>query len=251
MASYSAARFAADALRLVGEIQARGNLPLLVGGTMLYFKALRQGLHTMPEADAGVRADIDRRAAAQGWPTLHAELARVDPATAARLAPADAQRIQRALEVFQLSGKPLSDWHAPQRAAPAPAAAHWPMVSLEPASRAWLHGRIAARFQAMLDAGFLAEVQTLRNRGDLQPNLPAMRCVGYRQAWQALDEGRSSGFDAEAIAATRQLAKRQLTWLRSISSRQVVACDASDALAQALAALQACAQAHRAPAQTG
>ena len=125
------------------------------------------------------------------------------------------------------------------------------MVSLEPASRAWLHGRIAARFQAMLDAGFLAEVQALRNRGDLQPGLPAMRCVGYRQAWQALAEGRSSGFEAEAIAATRQLAKRQLTWLRSISSRQVVACDASDALAQALVALHACAQAHRAPARMG
>ena len=253
--SYSAARFAADALRLVGEIQARGNLPLLVGGTMLYFKALRDGLHTMPEADAGVRADIDRRAATQGWPTLHAELARVDPATAARLAPADAQRIQRALEVFALSGKTLSDWHAPHNAASAPAAAHWPMVSLEPTSRAWLHGRIAERFQAMQGAGFLAEVQALRSRGDLQPGLPAMRCVGYRQAWQWFDEGsaesRSSDFEAEAIAATRQLAKRQLTWLRSISSRQVVACDASDALAQALVALHACAQAHRAPARMG
>ena len=253
--SYSAARFAADALRLVGEIQARGHLPLLVGGTMLYFKALREGLHPMPEADAGVRADIDRRAATQGWPTLHAELARVDPATAARLAPADAQRIQRALEVFELSGKPLSDWHAPRGAASTPAAAHWPMVSLEPTSRAWLHGHIAERFQAMLDAGFLAEVLALRNRGDLQPGLPAMRCVGYRQAWQWFEEGsekgRCSGFEAEAIAATRQLAKRQLTWLRSIPSRQVVACDASDALAQAVAALQACAQAHRVPARTG
>ena len=253
--SYSAARFAADALRLVGQIQARGNLPLLVGGTMLYFKALREGLHPMPEADAGVRADIDRRAAKQGWPALHAELARVDPATAARLAPADAQRVQRALEVFQLSGKPLSDWHTPRGDAPAPAAAHWPMVSLEPTSRAWLHGRIAQRFQSMVDAGFLAEVQALRRRGDLQPGLAAMRCVGYRQAWQWLDEGsaagRSSGFEAEAIAATRQLAKRQLTWLRSMPSRQVVACDASDALAQAVAALHACAQAHRVPAQTG
>ena len=255
--SYSAARFAADALRLVGQIQDRGNLPLLVGGTMLYFKALRVGLHPMPEADAGVRADIDRRAFQHGWPALHAELTRVDPVTAARLAPADGQRIQRALEVFQISGKPLSEWHASRAAAAAPAAARWPMVSLEPMSRAWLHGRIAERFYAMLDAGFLAEVQALRGRGDLNPGLPAMRCVGYRQAWQALEEGRekragsSSGFDAEAIAATRQLAKRQLTWLRSIPSRQVVACDASDALAQALAALHACAQAHRAPAHPG
>ena len=252
--SYSAARFAADALRLAGQIQARGHLPLLVGGTMLYFKALREGLHPMPGADASVRADIDCRAAQQGWPALHAELARVDPATAARLAPADAQRIQRALEVFQLSGKALSDWHAPQNAASAPAAAHWPLVSLEPTSRAWLHERIAQRFRAMLAAGFLNEVQALRKRGDLHPSMPAMRCVGYRQAWQALEEGREGchgAFDAEAIAATRQLAKRQLTWLRSISARQVVVCDASDALAQALAALQTCAQAHRAATQTG
>ena len=129
------------------------------------------------------------------------------------------------------------------------------MVSLEPTSRAWLHGRIAERFQSMLDDGFLSEVQTLRNRGDLHPGLAAMRCVGYRQAWQWFEagskEGRSNGFDAEAIAATRQLAKRQLTWLRSIPSRQVVACDASDALAQAMAALHACAQAHRVPGRTG
>ena len=251
--SYSAARFATDALRLAGQIQARGNLPLLVGGTMLYFKALRVGLHTMPEADAGVRAGIGRRAAEHGWPALHAELARVDPVTAARLAPADAQRIQRALEVFELSGKPLSEWHAPQAAAPASAAANWPMVSLEPTSRAWLHGRIAQRFEAMLDAGFVAEVQALRSRGDLHPGLPALRCVGYRQAWQALEAGQADrgAFAAEAIAATRQLAKRQLTWLRSISSRQVVVCDASDALAQALTALHRCAQAHRAPVQKG
>ena len=250
LSSYSAARFAEDALRLVDQIQARGNLALLVGGTMLYFKALRVGLHPMPEADAGVRAAIDRRATQHGWPALHAELARVDPATAARLAPADAQRIQRALEVFELSGKPLSDWHAARGADAAPAAAEWPMVSLEPTSRAWLHERIAQRFQAMLAGGFLTEVQALRSRGDLHPGLPAMRCVGYRQAWQALDEGRISGCAAEAIAATRQLAKRQLTWLRSISSRQVVACDASDAMPQALAALHACATAHRTHALT-
>ena len=242
--SYSAARFAADALRLVAEIQARGRLPLLVGGTMLYFKALREGLHTMPTADASVRADIDRRAAVQGWPALHKELARVDPSTAARLAPADAQRIQRALEVWQVSGRSLSDWHRPADPLPTPAAANWPLVSLEPVSRSWLHERIAQRFAAMLDAGFVAEVQALRRRGDLHPGLPAMRCVGYRQAWLALEQGRSAGFEAEAIAATRQLAKRQLTWLRSIPSRRVVACDDSDALEQAVRTLIVCAQAH-------
>ena len=260
--SYSAARFAADALRLVTEIQARGRLPLLVGGTMLYFKALREGLHTMPAADASVRADINRRAAAQGWPALHQELARVDPSTAARLAPADAQRIQRALEVWQVSGRPLSDWHRPAdltadatagrtagttsgtTAGGSAAAASWPLVSLEPASRSWLHERIAQRFAAMLNAGFVAEVLALRSRGDLHAGLPAMRCVGYRQAWQALEQGRDSGFEAEAIAATRQLAKRQLTWLRSISSRRVVACDDSSALDRAVQVLRECAQAH-------
>ena len=252
--SYSAARFAAEAQRLVAEVRARGRLPLLVGGTMLYFKALREGLHAMPEANAGVRAEIDRRAAAQGWPALHAELARVDPATAARLAPADAQRIQRALEVWQVSGRTLSDWHRPTEVAADAradatgvanaAAASWPLISLEPASRSWLHERIAQRFAAMLDAGFVAEVQALRRRGDLHPGLPAMRCVGYRQVWQALEQGRSDGFEAEAIAATRQLAKRQLTWLRSISSRQVVACDKSGALELAVQTLRACAQAH-------
>ena len=252
--SYSAARFAADSQRLAAEIRARGRLPLLVGGTMLYFKALRDGLHTMPEADAAVRADIDRRAATDGWPALHKELARVDPATAARLAPADAQRIQRALEVWQVSGKPLSEWHRDTPAAAtaaATAAAAWPMVSLEPASRGWLHERIAQRFGAMLDAGFLAEVQALRQRGDLHLGLPAMRCVGYRQAWLALEQGRSHGFEAEAIAATRQLAKRQLTWLRSISSRQVIACDGGRALEDAVQTLRACAQAHRTPTPTG
>ena len=243
---YSAARFAADATRLVGEIRARGRLPLLVGGTMLYFKALREGLHAMPGADAALRADIDRRAAAQGWPALHAELARVDPATASRLAPADGQRIQRALEVWQLSGRPLSDWHRAAQARPVPSAAAWPLVSLEPQSRAWLHERIAQRFSAMVQAGLLAEVQALRQRGDLDAGLPAMRCVGYRQAWQALDQleaRRGHPADAghawieQAVAATRQLAKRQLTWLRSISSRHVVPCDAARAQELAVDAL--------------
>ena len=232
--AYSAARFVAEATRLVAQIRARGRLPLLVGGTMLYFKALRDGLHAMPGADPALRTSIDQRAAAQGWPALHAELARVDPVTAARLAPNDAQRIQRALEVWQLRGRALSDWHRDETASARPAAADWPLVSLEPASRAWLHARIAQRFGSMLQDGLLAEVQALRARADLHPGLPAMRCVGYRQAWAALEQGQAEGWQDAAIAATRQLAKRQLTWLRSISSRHVIACDEADAPARAL-----------------
>jgi tRNA dimethylallyltransferase len=238
--AYSAARFVADATELAGQVRARGRLPLLVGGTMLYFKALREGLHTMPGADAAVRAEIDRRAALLGWPALHAELARVDPATAGRLAPGDAQRIQRALEVWQLSGRPLSAWHR-EGTADAPPQGSWPLVALEPQSRAWLHERIAARFDTMLAAGFVDEVRALRARGDLAPELPSMRAVGYRQAWQALDAAEASGEPLAAgalretgIAATRQLAKRQLTWLRAIPDRHVVACDAADAPSRAL-----------------
>ena len=235
--AYSAARFVADAERLVSEIHDRGRLALLVGGTMLYFKALRQGLHAMPAADAAVRADINRRAAQLGWPALHTELARVDPAAAARLAPADAQRIQRALEVWQVSGRPLSAWqggvdHPGQR----PAAA-WPLVSLEPTERGWLHGRIAQRLRAMLDAGLLDEVRSLRARDDLHLGLPAMRCVGYRQAWLALEQGSTDRLEDDIRAATRQLAKRQLTWLRSISGRQVIPCDQDGAQQVALRAL--------------
>jgi tRNA dimethylallyltransferase len=227
---YSAARFADDAQRLAAEIRARGRLPLLVGGTMLYVKALRDGLHPMPPADAAVRAALDAEAAALGWPALHAELARVDPATAARLAPLDAQRIQRALEVFRVSGRPLSHWHADARPAPADADAAWPVVALEPAARAWLHARIAQRLDQMFAAGFVDEVRRLRERGDLDPTLPSMRCVGYRQVWQGLEDGRlergeMAAVREESIIATRQLAKHQLTWLRSISSRQVHACD--------------------------
>ena len=236
--AYSAARFVAEATRLVAQIRARGRLPLLVGGTMLYFKALRDGLHAMPGADPALRTSIDQRAAAQGWPALHAELARVDPVTAARLAPNDAQRIQRALEVWQLSGRALSDWHRDDTASARPAAADWPLLSLEPASRAWLHARIAQRFGSMLQDGLLAEVQALRARADLHPGLPAMRCVGYRQAWAALEQGQAEGWQDAAIAATRQLAKRQLTWLRSISSRHVIACDEADASARALQLLR-------------
>lgn len=233
---YSAARFVADARRLIGEITARGRLPLLVGGTMLYFKALRDGLDTMPESDPAIRAALDAEAAARGWPALHAELARVDPATAARLQPGDAQRIQRALEVWRISGRPLSAWHGGGSGGIA-----LPLVSLEPASRAWLHTRIAERFDAMLGAGFVDEVQRLRARGDLAPTLPSMRCVGYRQAWAALDAGSLDGLRETGIAATRQLAKRQLTWLRAMPGRQVVEADAPHALPLALSALESAA----------
>jgi tRNA dimethylallyltransferase len=244
---YSAARFVADATRLVADIRQRGKLPLLVGGTMLYFKALRDGLDPMPAADAGVRADIDRQAAARGWPALHAELACVDPVTAARLAPGDAQRIQRALEVWRLSGQPLSQWQLrsqrPGAATAALPAQAWPMVSLEPVDRAWLHQRIGQRFDAMLDAGLADEVRALRARGDLHADLPAMRCVGYRQIWQALEGLRAAGDELvqprdAGLAATRQLAKRQLTWLRALPQRTVVPCDAEDALQQGLLALR-------------
>jgi tRNA dimethylallyltransferase len=177
----------------------------------------------MPAADPALRARIDARAAVEGWPALHAELAKVDPPTAARLAPNDAQRIQRGLEVWLATGRPLSAFHA--RATSASEASHWPMVSLEPQSRAWLHARIAMRFQTMLDAGFVDEVRRLRKRPALRPEMPSMRCVGYRQAWAALDAGRLDGLREAGIAATRQLAKRQLTWLRSMDVATRIACD--------------------------
>ncbi len=238
--AYSAARFVADARRLIDDIHARGRLPLLVGGTMLYYKALREGLDEMPPADPGVRAALDQEAADRGWPALHAELARVDPVTAARLPPADAQRVQRALEVWRVSGRPLSDWQrGPGADAAASAwAASLPMLSLEPASRAWLHARIAERYDAMLSAGFIDEVRALRARGDLHAELPAMRCVGYRQAWAALQRGdtfvHGIGLRDAAIASTRQLAKRQLTWLRSTSVQARVACDQAGASERAI-----------------
>ncbi|WP_041675571.1 tRNA (adenosine(37)-N6)-dimethylallyltransferase MiaA [Ramlibacter tataouinensis] len=242
--AYSAAEFAADARRLVGEIQARGRIPLLVGGTMLYFKALFEGLSSMPAADAEVRAAIDAQARDQGWPALHAELARVDPAAAARLAPQDAQRIQRALEVWRVSGVPLSVHHAAagRDAAPPAWAAGCELFSLEPRDRGWLHERIALRFSQMLEQGLVDEVEGLRGRGDLSPQLPSMRCVGYRQAWEWLDAQAAGHAPPLAwlrdrgIFATRQLAKRQLTWLRGMARRRVIECDAPDAPARLLAA---------------
>lgn len=231
--AYSAAEFAADARRLVGEIRGRGKRVVLAGGTMLYFKALFEGLAEMPAADPELRAEIEREAAHAGWPALHAQLAKVDPRTAARLAPNDAQRIQRALEVHRLTGQPLSEVH--QAATREPALQPDLFLSLEPTDRAWLHERIEQRFDAMLAAGFLDEVRALRARGDLHADLPSMRCVGYRQAWEALDgQWPLSSVRERGIAATRQLAKRQLTWLRSLAQRQVIACDAPDAQAQVL-----------------
>ena len=217
---YSAARFAGDATRLIAEINQRGRVALLVGGTMLYLKALLQGLDTLPEADPRVRAAIDARATELGWPVLHAELARVDPDTAARLAPHDAQRIQRALEVWQVSGQALSQLQGQRPQAGLPV----PLIALEPTERGWLHARIAERFDQMLQHGLLDEVRALRARGNLHAALPSMRCVGYRQAWQALDSGALAGLRERGIAATRQLAKRQLTWQRAMA-RHSVACD--------------------------
>ena len=233
--AYSAAEFAGDALRAVRDIRARGRRVVLAGGTMLYFKALFEGLAEMPAADAQVRAAIEREAAQAGWPALHAQLAAVDAATAARLAPNDAQRIQRALEVYRLTGAPISQAH--RAATRSPGLRPDLFLSLEPTDRGWLHERIARRFDAMLAAGFLDEVRALRARGDLHAELPSMRCVGYRQAWEALaGEQPLDSVRERGIAATRQLAKRQLTWLRGLPQRQVIACDAPDAEAQVLQA---------------
>ncbi|MFI8618359.1 tRNA (adenosine(37)-N6)-dimethylallyltransferase MiaA [Acidovorax sp. NPDC077693] len=241
--AYSAAEFVQDATRLMADIRTRGALPLLVGGTMLYFKALFDGIDDMPAADPAVRARIEAQAAELGWPALHAELAVIDPVTAARLAPGDSQRIQRALEVWHVSGQPLSSFHTTKKGAgsalPAGGSA---LFSLEPDDRAWLHGRIAQRFDAMLTGGLVEEVQALRARGDLHPDLPSMRCVGYRQVWDELDfqAARTPGAPGtppnlahlreRGIAATRQLAKRQITWLRSMPHRQAIACDTPDAV---------------------
>jgi len=231
--AYSAAQFVADARRLIDDIRRRGAQPLIVGGTMLYLKALQSGLSALPPADAELRAQLDADAARLGWPALHARLADVDALTAARLAPNDAQRIQRALEVWLLSGRPLSAHFTPSEHPEQTLPLR--ILSLEPLDRSALHARIANRFDAMLAAGFLDEVRALRQRGDLSPALPSIRAVGYRQAWSHLDGLTSAAeFREQAIAATRQLAKRQLTWLRSMPQREVFDCLAplSDILAR-------------------
>ncbi|MEE2729814.1 MAG: tRNA (adenosine(37)-N6)-dimethylallyltransferase MiaA [Pseudomonadota bacterium] len=222
--SYSAADFRTDALREMAEISAQGRIPLLVGGTMLYFKVLLEGIAELPPADAAVRQQLLAQAAQQGWPALHAELARVDPEAAARLNPNDAQRLQRALEVFRSTGVPLSEWHRRQQAGGdggwGGAAAAFPYRAINlavcPADRKVLHQRIAERFHQMLNEGFYDEVKSLYERGDLSPDMPSMRAVGYRQAWDCLDGKLSYAEMVErGIIATRQLAKRQITWLRS------------------------------------
>jgi tRNA dimethylallyltransferase len=240
--AYSAAEFAHDALACVADIRSRGKMPILVGGTMLYFKALMEGLNDMPAANAEVRAGIQAEAENLGWPAMHALLRQVDPLTAARLAPADSQRISRALEVFRISGKALSSFHQLNVAPAEPAnsnALHWanaPLLSLEPTDRSWLHKRIEQRFDDMLSNGFLDEVKVLRARGDLTPDLPAMRCVGYRQAWEALDGTLPmSELRDRGVFATRQLAKRQITWLRSLPQRTVFEAECENVLKQALA----------------
>ncbi len=212
--SYSAGRFREDALRVIAEILARKKTPLLVGGTMLYYRALAEGLDALPPANPAMRRQIDAEAAQKGWPALHAELAQVDPASAARLKPGDAQRVQRALEVFRATGKPLSAFQGKAKAE-LPFALK--AFSLVPADRAELHRRIAERFDAMLQAGLVDELKGLRAKFDLKPDLPSMRCVGYRQAWEFLEGGADAARLRESgISATRQLAKRQLTWLRSL-----------------------------------
>lgn len=235
--AYSAMQFRTDAQRLIGEIQARGNLPLLVGGTMLYFKVLRDGLDALPPADPAVRAQLDAEAAADGVPAQHARLALLDPVTAARLKPNDSQRIQRALEVIALSGQTMSSLLtglAPGAAVDNAPAYQLLPLALEPSQRSVLHERIAQRFDLMLAGGaFLEEVKTLRARGDLHPGLPSIRCVGYRQAWEYLDgEIDYATFREKSIIATRQLGKRQLTWLRAMDERIVFDCLASDAAEQ-------------------
>ena len=231
---YSAADFVRDARAAITAVRARGKLPLLVGGTMLYAKALRDGLSALPAADSAIRAAIDADAQRLGWPALHARLAALDPETAARLAPNDAQRIQRALEVIEVSGQPMSALLAQ----PAPDRPRLDVVALIPADRAQLHRRLEQRFDAMLACGFIDEVRALKQRGDLTPDLPSMRCVGYRQAWAYLDgHGSHAEFRAAAIAATRQLAKRQLTWLRSLAADFSIEAGSGDALQRLLTRL--------------
>jgi tRNA dimethylallyltransferase len=236
-AAYSAAAFVTDTRRLIGEVHARGARALLVGGTMLYFKALFDGMDALPAADPAVRLALDDEARAIGWPAMHTRLAAVDPATAARLSPHDAQRIQRALEVWQVSGQPLSGFHTGRFDRATTDRPEFPLLSLEPTDRAWLHARIAQRFEAMLaDGRLVEEVQRLRARGDLHPGLPSMRCVGYRQTWEMLDGLWPAAQLAEkGTAATRQLAKRQITWLRGMAQREVIACDAGDPVSAVLA----------------
>jgi tRNA dimethylallyltransferase len=229
---YSAGRFREDAIRAVRDIFARGRAPVLVGGSMLYYRALAAGLDALPPADAETRAALDAEAARKGWPALHAELARVDPQSAARIAPRDAQRIQRALEVWKLKGRPLSSMHSRR---PGPPPFRLEAFALVPADRAGLHRRIVARFDAMLEAGLVEELEELRRGYALRADLPSMRAVGYRQVWEFLEGACDRAAMRErAIAATRQLAKRQLTWLRSLPGIERLGEDPAGRLERAL-----------------
>ena len=235
--AYSAAAFRHDALRLMADITARGKIPLLVGGTMLYFKALREGLSVLPQANPNIRAALDNEIAQHGIQHLHRQLALVDVATAARLAPNDTQRIQRALEIYRITGQPMSSQIGQQKIVDLPYRII--SIALVPSERAQLHARIATRFKSMMAHGLLDELRALREKYPLQPNMTSMRCVGYRQAWQYLDgEINEAELLEKGIVATRQLAKRQLTWLRSTQIDIEQDCLASDLHEQISASLQ-------------
>lgn len=239
---YSAAKFALDAKQWLKEIRARNNIPLIVGGTMLYWRALAHGLSNMPAASPEIRAEIESRAVKLGWPAIHEELAQVDPETAARLEKNDTQRVQRALEIYLQSGKPMSEWLQEQpkdsgrggegggagggengESEDRNALVNLRLISIEPSDRSVLHERIAKRFEVMMAEGFLDEMKALRHNSRLHPDLPSMRAVGYRQAWDHLDGNITfQEFQDQAIAATRQLAKRQLTWLRGMQTKEMI-----------------------------
>ncbi|QNH06075.1 tRNA (adenosine(37)-N6)-dimethylallyltransferase MiaA [Pseudomonas sp. B11D7D] len=245
--SYSAAEFRADALAAMAESAARGRIPLLVGGTMLYYKALLEGLADMPSADPVIRAELEARAAAEGWEVLHRELAAVDPESAARIHPNDPQRLTRALEVYRASGLSMTE-HRRRQAAGNPdtgTSGAWQLpytvaqLAIAPAQRQVLHDRIAQRFRAMLEQGFVEEVEALRRRSDLHAGLPSIRAVGYRQVWEYLDGELSRDEMVErGIIATRQLAKRQFTWLRGWDGLQWLDSLACDNLSRALKYLE-------------
>ncbi|MBE9610384.1 tRNA (adenosine(37)-N6)-dimethylallyltransferase MiaA [Chitinilyticum piscinae] len=236
--NYSAGQFRDDALRLMAEITARGKIPVLVGGTMLYYNTLQHGIHDLPQGDAALRAELEAEAARFGWPHLHARLAALDPETAARLKPTDSQRIERAIEICLLAGRPMSAILAEPGCAPLPY--RLLKIALEPSERAVLHERIAQRFDLMLARGLEDEVQVLRAKYSLSLDLPSMRCVGYRQMWEYLDgncdreEMRYRG-----IVATRQLCKRQLTWLRGMDDVERIDCLADDVPQQIAARIRA------------
>lgn len=235
---YSAAQFVVDAQHEIKDIRKQGRIPLLVGGTMLYFKALRDGLAAMPEADPVIRADIEAQAKAEGWSAVHNALQKVDPASAARIHPNDPQRLQRALEVYRVSGRPLSQWHEQKtQGTPCGPVCH---ISVQPRERAYLHEKIARRFHAMLDAGLVTEVEQLFAREDLDPTLPSIRSVGYRQVWQYLcGEYSYDEMVEKGIIATRQLAKRQVTWLRSWGEVSDFDSESAETLGEVLKLLRA------------